>query len=306
MLKLGSFLFVLMCSFLVLATVQADDGKNAAADDNPFGPGQLTLAQAETTRPADEATETTRRQVTRETSEAGDFDYRGVDDFFNIREANPDVKRCQWNLDIEGGWITKSDGTDDDGYATPTIRYGVTDDMFLGLSVLPINFGDGDEQGNGDLNLIVFNRFLKETCDCPAIAGWGEVRIPSGDGSSKVDGTFHMNVTKTICPKFRAHMEGFVMTANGGRDQYDIDRRHFQWGIGPGFDYAFTENLMGVLNYLHRSSELYGNPNMNILEVGTVHKLSDAQRLKLAVDVGLDGHEETPNFAGKVQWELTW
>jgi hypothetical protein len=192
------------------------------------------------------------------------------------------------------------------------------------LEVLPINFGDGGDQGNGDLALIVFNQFLGETDSLPAIAGWAEMRIPSGDGSSGVDGTFHANITKSIInPCFRVHLEGFVETANGQRgagggaasltsrsfffgpsESRGEDRRHFQWGLGPGFDYQFDPCTLGLINYINRSSEEEGHHNQNILELGVVRELNPCQHLKAAVDVGLDGNDETPNLAAKLLWSI--
>jgi hypothetical protein len=154
--------------------------------------------------------------------------------------------------------------------------------------------------------LVLFNQFVKECGLCPAIAGWAEMRIPSGKDSSGVDGTLHLNVTKSITDKFRTHMEGFVETANGAQGGDDEDRRHFQWGVGPGFDYLLSCKTIAVLNYLNRSSEEYGHHNSNILEFGVAHSLTKSQTIKGALDVGLDGQEETPNLGVKLQWSYDW
>jgi len=90
--------------------------------------------------------------------------------------------------------------------------------------------------------------------------------------------------------------------ACGGEDE--DERRDFQWGVGPGFDYEFDEKTMGVLNYLMRSSEEESNHNLNILEMGMTRELVPGQHIKAAVDMGLDGAGETPNLGAKLQWSF--
>jgi len=154
--------------------------------------------------------------------------------------------------------------------------------------------------------LIVFYQFLHEDETWPAFASWAEMRIPTGEGSSGVDGELHFNLTKTLVENFRGHLEGFIETANGGRGDEGDGRRPFQWGIGVGFDYQFTEQTIGTINYLNRSSEEEGHSNLNILELGMVHELAENQHLKAAIDIGLDDNEETPNFGAKLQYSIEW
>lgn len=232
--------------------------------------------------------------------------YREISDFFNIREANANVGQGEWEFETGVGWNTDSGGSDDDIDMTLSLKYGITDDLFVELEVLPINFGDGGNVGNGDLELILFYQFLHEDGAMPAMAAWASMRIPTGDGSSGVDGELAMSMTKSIDDNLRLHLAGFVETANGGRGGDDEHRRAFQWGIGPGIDYQCTDDTIGTINYLHRSSEEYGHHNQNIIEFGVAHRIADNQHIKLAVDIGLDGQEETPNFATKLQWSIEW
>lgn len=244
---------------------------------------------------------TEERMETTTITEEGTSCYREVDDFFNIREANSNVERGEWEAEQSFAWETRSDHSDDDIYLWTSLKYGITDDLFIELEVYPLNLGDGDNQGSGDLNLKAFWQVLDETECLPAFATWAEMRIPSGEGSSKVDGIFHFTLTKSWDCKFRTHFDGFVETANGGHGIEEFERRHFQWGLGPGFDYAFDDNTLGVLNYLMRSSDEYGRHNSNILEIGAVRKLAEPLHLKAALDVGLDGQDEAPNFGAKLQ-----
>src|SRR5262249_19222531 len=141
---------------------------------------------------------------------------------------------------------------DDEFGMTQSIKYGFTDDFFAELEVLEDDLGDGGNQGNGDLKLTAFYRIVRENGCMPAIATYATLRIPSGDGSSRVDGTLHGVVTKKINECFRAHLDGFIETANGDAGEDDRNRRHFQWGVGPGFDYQIDPCTTAVLNYLHK------------------------------------------------------
>src|SRR5262249_28103046 len=120
------------------------------------------------------------------------------------------------------------------------------------------------------------------------------------------DAALHANLTKTLAPRCRAHLEGFIETANGGRGDEGINRRNFQWGVGPGFDYEIGPQTKFIVNYLNRSSKENGNHNLNILEVGMTYEVCAGQHIKAAVDIGLDGADETPNFAAKVQYGIEW
>jgi hypothetical protein len=254
--------------------------------------------------------------------------YRQVNDFFNVREANADLKQCKWSFEIASGWSTYygSQHRDDDMTLAPRVRYGVTDELYVGLEVLPINFGDGwDGTGNGDLEFQVFYQFLKECDMAPAMAIWAETRIPTGVGSEKMDVSLHMAVTKTICDNFRAHVNGYVESANGyhgdpevdsdrrsvrnglGRNGEDSDdRRNFQWGAGPGLDYKVNECNMVVLNYLNKSNNYYGHQNNNIVELGWVYSINECQHLKVAVDAECHKEAGGPHWSARVQYAIEW
>lgn len=252
------------------------------------------------------------------------FGFREVSDFFNVREANSNLRRGRWEFETPLGWVTRKEH-DDDVTWKASLKYGITDDLYAELGLLPINLGDGGDQGNGDLSLTLFWQFLHETEMTPAAATWAEMRIPSGQGSSGVDAELHFNVTKTLLPKFRGHLEGFIETANGERGESEGgegggnkffltsfgggesgERRPFQWGVGPGFDYQFSDEWIGVLNYVNRCSEEEGGHNQNILQLGFDHRIAEHQHLKFAVNVGLDGSETTPNLGAKIQWSIEW
>ncbi len=274
-------------------------------DNIKFRDEPLSLVQTEDASGEDSEVISERTTIeTRETTEPGG--YRGASEFFNIREANPNVGKGQFEFLVRSAWTTRSDGRDDDVNIGSELKYGITNDLFVGVELLPLNLGDGDNVGNGDLGLTVFNRFVRETDTLPAIAAWARMRIPTGDGSAGVDAEFHGTFTKQVATNCRLHLDGFVMTANGGRDERDDNRRHFQWGIGAGTDYQLDDDTLLLANYLHRSSDQYGHHNQNILELGVDRRITEGQNLKIAADIGLDGAEETPNFALRLQYGFVW
>lgn len=234
------------------------------------------------------------------------FGYREISDFFNIREAYSNVTQGEWEFETTFEWETTSGSSDDYGPVF-SLKYGITDTFFAEIEVERLELGEGGDQGNGELAVILFNQWWNEAEILPAFATWAEARIPSGEGSSGVDGELHINLTKELLPNFRGHLEGFIETANGARGGEDEElRRDFQWGVGPGFDYSFSDDTIAAVNYLMRSSEEYGHHNQNVLQLGLAQRVAQHQHVKFAVDVGLDGADETPNLGAKVLWSIEW
>ena len=294
-----AILITLSLHAAIAAPASSDQQKNDASPSFLLSGSDYSGLNA----PSDSSTVESTTIVTTSSSTYG---YKEISDFFNIREANSNVMQGEWELELEADWVTGTTGGDDDIKFTPNIKYGITDNLLVELEILPLNMGDGSNQGNGDLTLQLFYQFMHEADMMPAMAIEFEGRIPTGEGSSGVDGTMYLNVTKTIMPNLRAHFEGFVMTANGGRGDEDEGRRAFQWGVGPGIDYQCDDKTISTINYLMRSSEANGAPNQNILEIGMVRELASNQHLKLAVDVGVDGRDTTPNFGAKILWSYDW
>jgi hypothetical protein len=266
--------------------------------------------------------------------------YQGLDDFFNVREANPNVRAGQWEFELGMGWSTWESGNrlDDDFTLTPTLKYGYTDTFGVEIGLLPINLGDGtalsnlegSNDGTGDISLKAFWQMVQEHDIIPGMALWADLRLPTGEGSAKMDAKLNFNATKTIADGIRAHFQAFAMTANGSRgdrDRYDHNngndrrrvnrddgfvrsragRRDFQWGAGFGFDFAINESNMFVLNYMNRSSQYDGHGNMNMYEAGWVYNMTDTQRLQAGLDFNdTAGENEGPRWTAKVQWSFAW
>jgi len=301
-------LALLVCAAVTLVAAMSE--VYAADAAYPFHWPALTLnyAQPPGTQPA--APSPAEKAVAPETpSVQAERGYRGVSSFFNIREAYSNVKRGEWELEITSAYATKSGARHDHFELTQSIKYGITDDFHVELEVSePLGYSG---YGVGELKFKLFNTFWHEAEILPAFGGSAELRIPTGYGSSRVDGKFTGILTKTIFPRFRAHLLGYVETANGAQGHAEEEnRRAFQWGVGPGFDYELGDNTLVLLNYLHKSSDRYGEHNNNIMEAGLVHYFSKTgafrHGIKAAVDWTLDGLEDTPNFAAKFQWLIEW
>lgn len=311
------FRWILTCS-VAGSCLLALTGVVSAAGPNP-SPLAMTYAQdkpadaksAPVAKPADSKSATT--TMTRSEGggpswmQSGPYTFRGVDSLFSIREANPDIGQGEWQFNFAGGWQTASNGDDDNLLMSQSIAYGFTDDIFVQLEVLQPRLGDGADSGAGDMNLNVFWRALQEQESLPAFMTYASLRIPSGDGSAGVDGTMNWVFTKTF-DKFRAHFQGFIKTANGhiGAERYDRD--HFQWGVGPGFDYQVTEDLLLVLNYLNGNADRRGDRNTNLIQTGAIWTVarSDSMRhmLKFVGDIGCNGTGDTPNLGARFMYSL--
>ena len=244
--------------------------------------------------------------------EAYGHGYRGVSKFFNVREAYSNVTAGEWELELTFEWETSS-GEDDEFEMEQSIKYGLTDRFHIEFEVAQPNLGDGGGSGAGDTGLVLFYNWNDEGEVVPAIGTYVQGRFPTGDGSEGVDVTLGTSLTKCVAGDLRCHLFGFVMSANGevgDPREEDYDRRDFQWGVGVGLDYQLSEQTLVGLSYLNRSHDEYGNPNQNLLEVLCVQEIGEfwgaEHEIKTAVDVGLDGHESTPNFAAKIQWAIEW
>ena len=268
---------------------------------------------------------------TYETEEAVEG-YRGVDDFFTVREANANIQANQWEFELSMGWgsYQSGSGVDDAFTITPSLKYAYTERVNIEIGLEPINFGDGTgfgldgtagggfalggpgdvDNGNGDVFLKYFWQLHDEDGYMPAVATWWHVRFPSGDGSEDIDGTWNFNFTKTIGTRLRAHLAGYVRTANGSRGDLDQlgNRRDFQYGAGAGLDYGIDDQNVVLFNYQNRASEYDGNSSTNSYELGWVHHLSDAQQLMIATTYNdtEGGLEEGPEWNARVQWSIGW
>lgn len=236
------------------------------------------------------------------------LNFRGLSNIYNVREANPNTTKGQWQIENNAIWTTSSNGTDDDLFMNQSIRYGLTDAMFIELGVNEPNIGDGGNSGAGDLNVAVFYRCIEETDTMPAFGSYAVARIPSGDGSSKIDVKLQGSFTKTF-DRLRVHMQGFVASLNGHVGAASFDREYFQWGAGPGIDYQLDDGTLLAVNYTNQNNEVDGAHNQNVLQFGVSKALfeteSSSQYIIATLDVGLDGNATTPNMGARLEYGIT-
>lgn len=250
----GKILFTFLACYLFVGGALAAPPDSQGASRNRVAARPLSLAPEWATEGQGNGTKASTKPEKETERESGEYPW-DVDHFFNIAHAYAKVAPGKWELELGTQWFTGADEGDDDFLFRAELAYGLTDDTYFEFGFESINIGDGGDQGNGDLELEIFHRFVHETDTIPAMALYGEMRIPSGEGSSGVDGELRLSVTKTIAPKLRMHWNGFVETANGGRTEEEKENgRHFQWGLGPGFDYEFSDKFLGIVNYVNRVS----------------------------------------------------
>jgi len=135
----------------------------------------------------------------------------------------------------------------------------------------------------------------------PATALQASARIPTGDGSSGVDGELRLIFTNDYDSGLRSHLNGFVYSSNGDNVE---NNRHFQYGAAIGLDGPLCADgaVRWVIDYINRSSTQYGNSSMNLLDLGWQWKMSDMANWGMSFQVGLDDEDETPNFGAKMTY----
>ena len=261
--------------------------------------------------------DTTSPQQDDEMAMAVDSEYRYIRSplYFDDAQVQPkDTMYFRLGFD----YLTES------SYSVPaTSREGARDDDF-GLDLkwvwgccdnvevfaqLPINLGDGryngdSGDGNYDLSFGSTYMFWEEGTHfdwMPAFSLKGTVRIPTGYHSSGVDGELRGMWTKTIAGDLRGHFNAFATTVNGNNDP---NARDFQWGFVFGADMPLNDarDLWLMMDYQHRSSEHYGNGNMNLVEAGVEWKMDDVQSVHFTTQVGLDGDGDTPNWGARIAY----
>jgi hypothetical protein len=170
--------------------------------------------------------------------------------------------------------------------------------MELQLS-LPLELGDGDVEGNGDLEFGILYRFIREDGWVPTVALLSTMRIPSGYRSGGVDGTFTGIVSHTLGPGV-LYLNGTVATLNNNIEAYE---RHFQWSIVPGYKLPVADGFALIFDYVNQSSPWKGVGNQNLLEMAAEINLADGLTLGPGVQIGLDGRDGTQNLGAGVVLE---
>lgn len=224
---------------------------------------------------------------------------QSMDAFTSLEDGQPSAPGLL-ELQVDFGWSTTSDESDP-GILDTQLKYTPDGSDFLRnmkLSVtVPLELGNARIDGNGDSEFAWQQRWIAEHGDMPTVATIFSVRAPTGDQSSGVDGTFVGIVAKDFGPG-TFYFNGWLKSANG--DNFE-DRRDFQWGGRLAYLWRFAEGAALTIDYVNQTSEVRGESNINLLELGAQFEISDSLTVGPGVFVGLDGRDSTPNFGAGVR-----
>jgi hypothetical protein len=290
----------------------------------------LVYGQTKTETTREKTTVTTTTTTTTSTTSGWDL----TTELWSFEDATP-VCKGQLDLRFTFRWIPEpaTPGEQDDFVIQPSLVWGVWDNVEVSVS-LPIWVGDnGDrgayEDGNYDTYLGVLWRFLEPQGYWPAMAVAGHARIPTGQGSDKMDGEVRLVLTNEYDSGIRSHVNGWVKSANGTNDQTskafrdaNVDdtlddrgpndktgyTRDFQWGFTVGLDGPIPrwDTARWVLNYIHRASEFYGYNDVDEIEGGIEWQVADAHKVGLSAKANLDhSNNEQPDYSASFTYSIS-
>ena len=262
-----------------------------------------TLAQAEPKTPERVRTE----ETTKEMSLGGEDDVaerQSVDSYCSLEDGQPG-KPGGFEIELFSGWTKFRHESEEIGLE-PELEYTLDGSEFLRNTQLqlsaPMQLGEGDVAGNGDLTFGWQQRWVAENGSMPTLATLAQIRAPSGYHGSGVDGTLTGIVAKDIGPG-TAIFNAWIKTANG----HEIDDlRDFQWGGRIGYKWRISDQLAVIGDYVHQVSEETGHSNTNALELSAEYKINENISVGPGIIVGLDNHEETPEIGAGVQLHISF
>jgi hypothetical protein len=257
-------------------------------------------------------------------------DMWNVDDATTLETGRVELRfTYRW---ITAGYPANNGDSSDDHIVTPGIVWGAADNLELFANV-PTWVGDGGDRpafdyGNYDPYVGLTWRLADQDGMKPATALRFTARVPACDNSQKSDVEGRLIFTNEYDSGIRSHFNAFAITANGNDapptsfddgdgffglagglgflfgDGAEYDRRHFQWGFVFGMDGPLCADgaVRWVLDYMHRSSEVYGRNNTQILEAGWEWDIDDCNKFSMGVQVGVDRIGDTPNFGTTVNY----
>lgn len=230
-------------------------------------------------------------------------EHQSVDTFLSLEDGQPGSPG-ELEAELLWGWQAISThktkgplkGETENSYDLEAeIEYTLKGSDFLNNTQLilaaPLTLGEGRVDGNGDVTFGWQQRWIKDNGAMPTLSTLAEIRTPSGDQSSGVDGTLTGIAAKEMGPG-TLFLNGFVKTANGNNIE---DVRHFQWGVRAGYKWRLSEQLAIVGDYSYQSSIERGHGDVDVLEVGAEYHVSDHLTIGPGIQIGLDDNEETPD-----------
>lgn len=244
-------------------------------------------------------------------------EHQSVDAFTSLEDGQPGVPG-EFEAVMTFEWATLSSHRDrgqrahvgayglgkssnDDAFGLEgEIRYTLKGSEFLNNMQLnlavPLELGDGRVDGNGDVTLGWRQRWVKGTDTTPTLSTLADVRVPTWDSSSGVDGMLTGVIAQELgCGTL--YFNAFAKSANGDNIE---DVRHFQWGFRTGYKWRVCEPFSLIGAFVNQSSEQVGHGNLNVLELAGEYQVSDHLIIGPGIHIGLDRHDETPNFGAGI------
>jgi hypothetical protein len=220
-----------------------------------------------------------------------------IDTFTSLEDGQP-AAPGDWELELDSRWDTRS-GRPDPALIMPTLKYTphrytehgyeFFENSQLSLR-MPLETGNGDVDGNGDLTFGWQERLCSESGLLPTLATLAQVRMPTGHDSNGADGTLTGIVDKDFGPG-TMYLNAWARTANG--DNVD-DLRRFQWGFRAGYKWRVARGFALVGDYVHQTSLQTGHANVNLLEFSAEFRTRRHLSFGPGLFVGLDHAGETP------------
>lgn len=245
-------------------------------------------------------------QTSTTTAVAGQTDL--TSELWSMEDATP-IGLGKVDVRLTGRWVTgPGPSKDDDLIIEPSIVWGPCDNVEVSIAV-PAWLGDaGDagpnKDGNGDTRIGMLWRIMDQQDYWPAVALSGTARIPTGDGSSGIDGEFRVVLTNEYDSGIRSHVNAFAKSANGDNV---ANVRHFQWGAVVGIDGPLCEDgaVRWVADYVHRTNGRRGFGNVNLVELGWEWQVADVHKVGMSGLVGLDRDDDVPNFGAALTYAFS-
>lgn len=160
--------------------------------------------------------------------------------------------------------------------------------------------GKGLIDGNGDAELNWQQRWATESGRRPTLATLLTLRLPTGLGATGVDLTLTGILDKDLGPGT------FYFSAWGtlADDERNEGIREFQWGAQAGYKWRVLDRFALYANYVYKSSEDRGGDKSNILELAAQYEVNERLILGPGILIGLDDHDETPEFGAGLKMTI--
>jgi len=224
---------------------------------------------------------------------------QSVDAFTSLEDGQPG-EPGEWELEFNLGSITTSDESDPITLETE-LQYTFDGGDFLRnmqLSLeVPVVMGNGDVDGNADVEMKWQQRWVVEHDLVPTLATLVEVRVPTGFQSEGVDVGVTGIVAKDWGPG-TIYLNALIESANGDNVE---DVRDLQWAFRTGYKWRFDERTAFIFDYVHRSSEEHGDSNSDLIELAGEFHVDDHLTIGPGIMIGIDDKDETPNFGAGVR-----